>query len=123
MVSPQEIIKLQKGKNMKIAKFISLLGLLAMTGVLIYGFTVGDFSGEGTRLLAMPWGIVSLVDLYVGFTLFSGWIVYREKSALRSIIWVVLMMTLGFWAGSLYAFIALQTSRGDWNRFWKGNRQ
>jgi len=123
MVSQQEIIKLQKGKNMKIAKFISLLGLLAMTGVLIYGFTVGDFSGEGTRLLAMPWGIVSLVDLYVGFTLFSGWIVYREKSALRSIIWVVLMMTLGFWAGSLYAFIALQTSRGDWNRFWKGNRQ
>jgi len=108
---------------MKIATFISLLGLLAMTGVLIYGFTVGDFSGEGTRLLAMPWGIVSLVDLYVSFTLFSGWIVYREKSALRSIIWVVLMMTLGFWAGSLYAFIALQTSRGDWNRFWKGNRQ
>jgi hypothetical protein len=41
----------------------------------------------------------------------------------RSIVWVVLMMTLGFWAGSLYTFIALQTSRGDWNRFWKGNRQ
>jgi hypothetical protein len=107
---------------MKIAKAISLLGLAAMTIILIYGFTVGDFSGEGTKLLAMPWGIVSLVDLYVGFTLFSCWIVYREKSALRSIIWVVLMMVLGFWAGSLYTFIALQTSRGDWNRVWKGNR-
>ena len=108
---------------MKIAKGISLLGLLAMTGILFYGFTVGDFSGEGTKLIAMPWGIVSLVDLYVGFTLFSCWIIYREKSAVRSIVWVLLMMTLGFWAGSLYTFLALHTSHGDWNHFWKGNQQ
>jgi len=107
---------------MKIAKVIALLGVLAMSGILVYGFTVGNFSGEGTRLLAMPWGIVSLVDLYVGFTLFSAWIVYREKTLLPSLIWVVLMMVLGFWTGALYTFIALQTSGGDWNRFWKGRR-
>ncbi len=107
---------------MKIAKFISLLGLLAMTGILIYGFTVGDFASEGAKLLAMPWGIVSLVDLYVGFALFSCWIVFREKSLLPSLIWVILMMVLGFWAGALYTFIALQTSGGDWQRFWFGKR-
>ena len=81
---------------MKIAKFISLAGLLAMTAVLIYGFTYGDFMAEGAVLLSMPWGIVSLVDLYVGFALFSCWIVFREKALLPSIIWVVLMMVLGF---------------------------
>ena len=70
---------------MKIAKIIALLGLLAMTGILIYGFTVGDFAAEGSKLLAMPWGIVSLVDLYVGFALFSCWIVFREKSLLPSL--------------------------------------
>jgi hypothetical protein len=107
---------------MKLAKAISLIGLLAMTGIMIYGFTVGDFSGEGAKLVAMPWGVVSLVDLYVGFTLFSGWIVYREKSLLPSIVWVVLMMVLGFWAGALYTFIALQTSAGDWKKFWMGKR-
>ncbi len=107
---------------MKIAKLIALAGLLAMTGVLIYGFTIGDFSGEGQQLLAMPWGIVSLVDLYVGFTLFSCWIVYREKSLARSVVWVVLMMVLGFFTASLYALIALQTSQGDWRRFWMGRR-
>jgi hypothetical protein len=107
---------------MKIAKFISLAGLLAMTAVLIYGFTVGDFAGEGATLLAMPWGIVSMVDLYVGFTLFSCWIVYREKAFLPSMVWVVLMMVMGFWAGALYTFIALQTSGGDWQRFWNGKR-
>lgn len=108
---------------MKLAKAIAILGLLAMTGILIYGFTVGDFSGEGTKLLAMPWGIVSLVDLYVGFALFSCWIVFREKAVLPSIIWVVLMMVLGFWAGALYTLIALQKSGGDWKRFFLGKRE
>lgn len=107
---------------MRIAKVVSLLGLLAMTVVLVYGFTVGSFSGEGGQLLSMPWGIVSLVDLYVGFTLFSAWIVYRERSAWRSVVWVALMMTLGFFAGSLYVFLALQASGGDWRRFWMGHR-
>jgi len=106
----------------KIAKAVALLGLLAMTAILIYGFTVGDFAAEGKQLLSMPWGIVSLVDLYVGFVLFSGWIVYREKSAVRSVVWVILMMILGFWTASLYALIALQASGGDWRRFWMGQR-
>ena len=105
---------------MKIAKLISILGILAMTIVLIYGFTVGDFFGEGSKLFAMPWGIVSLVDLYTGFTLFSAWIIYREKSLPAAILWTVAMMTLGFFAGSLYAFIALQTSNNDWSKFWLG---
>lgn len=105
---------------MRIAKIISILGILAMTAVLIYGFTVGDFFGEGSQLLAMPWGIVSLVDLYTGFILFSMWIIYREKSLPVAILWTVAMMTLGFFAGSLYAFIAFQKSGGDWRKFWLG---
>lgn len=107
---------------MKFAKAIALIGLLSMTGILIYGFTSGNFSAEGAKLLSMPWGIVSLVDLYVGFALFSCWIVFREKSFLPSLIWVILMMVLGFWAGALYTFIALQSSGEDWKRFWYGRR-
>lgn len=107
---------------MKIAKAISLFGLVAMTAILVYGFTAGDFAAEGSRLLGMPWGIVSLVDLYVGFILFSGWIIFREKAWLPATIWVLLMMTLGFWAGALYTFIALQGSGNDWRRFFMGKR-
>jgi hypothetical protein len=105
---------------MKLAKVISILGVLAMTAALVNGFTRGDFSGEGSQLLAMPWGIVSLVDLYVGFILFSGWIIYREKSLPVAILWTIAMMILGFFTGSLYAFIALQTSGNDWRKFWLG---
>ena len=107
---------------MKIAKAVAVLGVLTMASILIYGFTVGDFGAEGQVLLSMPWGIVSLVDVYVGFILFSGWIVYREKSFARSLIWVILMMVLGFFTASLYVFIALNASGGDWKKFWMGNR-
>ena len=105
---------------MKLAKTISIIVMLSMTSVLIYGFIVGDFFGEGSKLFAMPWGIVSLVDLYTGFTLFSAWIIYREKSLPAAILWTVAMMTLGFFAGSLYAFVTLQSSNGDWRKFWLG---
>lgn len=108
---------------MKTAKIIASLGLLAMTGVLLYAFTSGNFGEEGGVLLSMPWGIVSLVDLYVGFILFSGWIVYRERSLVRSIVWIFFMMVLGFFTASLYTLIALQTSEGDWRRFWMGRRR
>ena len=107
---------------MKIAKIVAVLGALAMAVVLIYGFAVGDFGGEGQILLSMPWGIVSLVDVYVGFILFSGWIVYRERSFVRSAVWVVLVMILGNFTASLYVLIALFASRGDWRRFWLGDR-
>jgi len=109
-------------KSYQVAKVVAVLGIVAMTAVLIYGFTVGDFGEEGSTLLSMPWGIVSIVDLYVGFTLFSGWIIYRARSLLRSIVWVILMMVLGNFTAALYVLIALITSRGDWERFWLGNR-
>ena len=106
---------------MKIAKAVAVLGVLAMASILTYGFTVGDFSREGQVLLSMPWGIVSLVDVYIGFILFSGWIVYRERSPVRSAVWIALVMILGNFTASLYALIALLTCGGDWKRFWMGN--
>ena len=107
---------------MKIAKILAVLGVLAMTAVLIYGFTAGNFSVDGGEIIQNPWGIVSLVDLYTGFFLFSAWIIFREGFNLRSIVWVILMMVLGFFTASLYALIAIYQSGGDWKKFWMGKR-
>lgn len=107
---------------MRIVKVVSLLGLAAMTLAIGNAFLNGNFSAEGDVLLGLPWGVVSLVDLYVGFVLFSGWIVYREKSWLARLIWVILMLTLGNWTAALYVFLAAQTSGDDWRVFWLGSR-
>jgi hypothetical protein len=105
---------------MNTAKWIAGLGLLAMTAILVYGFVVGNFNEDGGKILQNPWGIVSLVDLYTGFSLFSVWIVYREKSIPIAVIWVILMMVLGFFTASLYVLITLYRSQGDWKLFWMG---
>jgi hypothetical protein len=105
---------------MKLIKIISAIGAVAMLFIISYAFISGDFSSEGSKLLSMPWGIVSMVDLYVGFMLFSAWIVYRENSLISTIIWVFFMLTLGFFTGSLYVFITAQKSQGNWQKFWLG---
>lgn len=105
---------------MKYGKAITWVGLVMMTIGLLNGFINGDFLGDGAKLMANPWGIMSMIDLYVGFTLFSMWIVFREKSLAASLVWVVSMMTLGFFAGCIYVLIAFKNSKGDWLAFFLG---
>jgi hypothetical protein len=105
---------------MKIVKIISIIGLIVMTAGIGNAMINGDFAADGALILQNPWGIVSLIDLYTGFVLFSIWIVYREKSILPKIIWVALMMVFGFWTASLYMFIVALQAQGDWKKFWLG---
>jgi hypothetical protein len=98
------------------------LGALAMVVVLVYGFVAGDFAGEGSRLFAMPWGRVSLVDLYVGFVLFSCWILFRDGLTPLSAVWVAGVMILGSLAICLYVLAALRSSRKDWRLFFFGRQ-
>jgi hypothetical protein len=105
---------------MKISKLIALLGLLAMSAALVYGFTVGDFFADGALIVANPWGIVSLVDLYTGFALFGAWIYYREANKLIALVWIVILMVLGFWLASLYVLIQLYKSNGNYSKFFLG---
>lgn len=108
---------------MKIAKVIAWLGMLAMTAVLLNGFINGDFAKDGAALLANPWGLVSFVDLYVGFALFSVWIAFRETNTPTVVVWLLLMVVLGFFTASLYMLIALYQSKGDWLTFFLGRRK
>jgi hypothetical protein len=105
-----------------LAKVIVVVLTIIMGVTLVYAFTQGDLSADGAVLLSIPWGIVSLVDVYVGFSLFSGWVVFREPSRLRAVLWVILIMVLGFLVACLYTLFALQASKGDWRRFWLGHR-
>lgn len=107
---------------MKLAKIIAWMGVGAMSLALYHGFTAGDFFIDGGRLLDNPWGIVSMVDLYVGFILFSMWIFFRERNRFVSIVWIAAMMVFGFLTGSLYVAINLGLSKGDWKSFLMGWR-
>jgi len=94
--------------------------IMALT--LSFGFTRGDFLAEGRALWALPWGKVSLIDVYIGFALFCGWVWFREPVRWRAAVWTVLVLTLGNLMACLYVLFALILCRGDWARFWLGGR-
>lgn len=107
---------------MKIGKILSLIGAIGFGGLLIYGLATNTFIQEGSILMSLLWGQISLIDVYIMFFIFSFWVVYREKSAWKSVIWFILIMVFGSFAACLYLFIAFVQSKGDWKKFWLGRR-
>jgi hypothetical protein len=105
---------------MKTAKAFAVTGTLIMFLTLTYGFIIGDFFKEGSILFSMAWGKVSLVDVYIGFFLFSAWIIYREEKWITAVLWILSIMVLGNFITCLYATIALYKSQEDFKRFWLG---
>ena len=95
---------------MKALLIIALLCGLAMTAALVYGFGFGGGWAEVRELMAYPWFVVSLVDVYVGFILFACWIAVRER-VVASIIWILLLMTLGNIIACIYVIHAIRASR------------
>ena len=75
---------------MPIAAWITVsIAAGAIGAALVWGLVVGDLRVEGAALLDMPWGVVSLVEIYVGMVLFAGWVLWREASAVRASSWLV----------------------------------
>ena len=107
---------------MSITIVLLIFGCIIMVATIAYGLIAGDFRGEARLLLSHPWFHVSMIDLYAGFFLFSGWIAFRERSRLVAAIWIVLLLTLGNLVSCLYAVIAAIRAQGDWQAFWLGSR-
>lgn len=70
------------------------LGLL-LTGLIFWAIAAGDFSAAGDFLLGKPWGIVSMVDLYLGFLLSAVVIFYVEADKKIALIWLLPIFVLG----------------------------
>lgn len=108
---------------MKIIKIVAYVCAIAMIISLVNVFLNGDLGVEGSALLKNNWGIMSLVDLFSGIAIFSTWILFRERNKLIIIILLILMVFFGFLTASLYILFNLYKSKGDWSKFFLGNRR
>ncbi len=62
-----------------------------------------------TRLLwPDPWFRATLADAYFGFLFFWLWVAWREQSALRGAVWLLLIMSLGNFAMAGYLLLQLR---------------
>ena len=80
----------------------------------------GNFSSDGQRLLENPWGLATLVDVYVGFALFSCWIVWREARVEKALVWICLLLIGGNIVSTIYVLLAAYANRGNTTAFWMG---
>ena len=106
--------------NLRYITAIAWIGLLAMSGALCYALAAGHFYVDGSRLLKDPWGLATVVDVYVGFALFSCWVAWRETRVTKTVIWIVLIMLGGNLVSAIYVLSALRSSRGRVEHFWHG---
>ena len=79
---------------MSIVKTIAYMSTLIMAIVISWALTKSNIFVEGNTILALPWGIVTFVDLYIGFLYVGIWMVIREK-LLHSILWIISLFFLG----------------------------
>ena len=105
-------------------RWIRLLGVLAtsvMLATVAYGLASGGFSEEGSTILGLPWGRVTIVDLYVGLVIFAAWVAIRETRWTARIVWWLALATLGNLASAVYLTAASFRS-ADIGQLLRGSR-
>lgn len=84
-----------------IPRAIAALLAVAFTTLIVWASFRGDIGAEFAMITSLPWGMVSLTDLYLGFLLYFGavWLV-EDKMSIR-LLWAVPV----FFLGNAWAFI------------------
>ena len=66
---------------------------------------------------------MTVIEVYVGFALFAGWIWSREPYAAVAGAWIVALCLLGNLVAGCYLVLAARRSRGNPSMFWLGPRR
>ena len=102
---------------MTITKVIAYLITIAMVSTIFWA--QNQVSLFDSIIPSLPWGIVSLVDLYSGFVLVGIWIFYKEKG-IFALIWIFFLMILGNLTTAIYVIYSLKKSKGNISKFFMG---
>ena len=103
---------------MTITKIISYAISASMIGVIVWA--QNQVSLFDSTIPDLPWGIVSLVDLYGGFILVCLWIAYKE-SLPATILWTIFVLILGNLTTAIYVIYSIKKSNGEIAHFFMGN--
>lgn len=94
--------------SMSVVRLSGWIGIVAMAGAIVYGVVSGGFGEDFAAVWALPWGKVSLVDLFVGLFLVAVVIIWRERQVRRWLPWVVALLVLGNLTTGAYLIWALR---------------
>ena len=106
---------------MSIVKTIAYLSTLIMGGIIVWANSQSNFFENAGEVADTAWGVVTLVDLYVGFIFIAIWIIFREKG-IRRIVWLVGLFFLGNLTTAIYIIYCIGNSNGNLNKFFQGEK-
>ncbi|MFO7960532.1 MAG: hypothetical protein R6U94_06270 [Nitriliruptoraceae bacterium] len=90
---------------------LAAFGAAAMLATILGAFSVASFTDDGATLVALAWGRVTLIDLYLAFLFGWVWIAWRERSAVRAGLWALATVVTGSLALFLYLLVASLRAR------------
>jgi ABC-type maltose transport system permease subunit len=94
---------------------VCCLVLAVMLYVTISASLHQDIISATRQLWPDPWFRATLADAYFGFLFFWLWVSWREQSVAISILWFLLIMTLGNLAMAGYLLLQLRHLRSGEN--------
>lgn len=83
-------------------RVFSVIAVLVMAAVIVFGFVSGEFTSEGSQIWGLAWGKVTLVDLYVGLAIFGVWVAVRQRGIVTTALWWLALIVLGNFAAAIY---------------------
>jgi hypothetical protein len=92
-------------------RIAAAVGLAAMLAVIVWASVTASFGEDGSTLLELAWGRVTLVDLYLSLLLGWAWIAWREGSVARALLWLVAIVTTG--SVALLGYVVIASLRTD----------
>ena len=102
---------------MTITKVISYFISLAMISVILWAQS--EVSLFDSTIPSLPWGVVSLVDLYSGFIFVAIWMIYRERN-ITALFWVIFVMLLGNLTTAIYIIYCINDANKYIKKFFLG---
>ena len=87
-------------------RIVTVLLTIVMFAAIGVSVVTGEFGDEGSQILDLAWGRMTLIDLYVGVLLVWGWVLLREERWFVALAWLPVFIVLGHAGTALYAAIA-----------------
>lgn len=99
------------GAGLTVLRLAATAGAVAMAVTIVLALASGvPLTEDGSALLGLVWGRVTLVDLLLMLGLGGGWIAWREGTPLRAVVALALVTVTGSLA--VLAYLAGAAWRG-----------
>ena len=90
-------------KNYKFYTIFICGFLFIFLGIGIYWASIDSYVFQGAiEIFSLRWGLITVIDFYIGATVIGVWIGVLEKSVFRGLFWVLFIYLLGNLATLVY---------------------